>query len=55
MIYESQFVILSHATKAIRSPVAAKVIKSMRRQKGRMSLATRNARCSHGKMFTKSF
>ena len=42
MFYENQFVILSHTTKAIRSPVAAKVVKSKRRQKGRMSLATRD-------------
>ena len=42
MSYENHFVVLSNATKAIRSAVAAKVVKSKSRQKGRMSLATRN-------------
>jgi hypothetical protein len=42
MFYKNYFVILSNATKAIRSPVATKVVKSKCRQKGRMSLATRD-------------
>jgi hypothetical protein len=42
MFYKNYFVILSDATKAIRSPVATKVVKSKCRQKGRMSLATRD-------------
>jgi hypothetical protein len=42
MFYKNYFVILSNATKAIRSAVATKVVKSQCRQKGRMSLATRD-------------
>lgn len=40
--YEYEFVILSHAAKAVCPPVAAEVIKGKSRQEGRMPLTARD-------------